>query len=171
MNKIRSGSFCMWVEHDRKFQEENRWCLAEVTSCFLTCDDRSTWFLPPSRWSTQQWFISDWRNAPLNFSLYLHRAACFAARMLLAAPGLEVLLEWDRFKMFPAVVSLTEVMFTWAKELLKGHVGWNFTAELYWPKICFSTSLSSLDWISFCETITVGLCHLSHIWSTRIWLL
>lgn len=37
------------------------------------------------------------------------------------------------------------------------------THELYWPKICFSTSLSSLDWISFCETITVGLCHLSHI--------
>lgn len=72
----RSSQEACW-DHDRKFQEQNRWCLAEVTGCFLTCDDRSTWFLLPARWSTQQWFISDWRNAPPNFSLYLYRAVRF----------------------------------------------------------------------------------------------
>lgn len=87
-----------WLDHDRKFQEQNKWCLAEVTGCFLTCDDRSTWFLLPARWSTQQWFISDWRNAPLNFSLYLRRAAsflrsCFSQRPVMRSSWNEIALK------------------------------------------------------------------------------
>lgn len=113
MNNIQSGSFCIrtWQEipgrkqmmpskgHELLF---NLWWQEHMVSppiplvhtavIYLWLKKRATEFLP------------------------LSPPGCvFAARMLLTAPGLEVLLEWNRFKMFPAVVSLTEVMFTWAK--------------------------------------------------------